>query len=147
MDSPRTYSITKYRRPSGVVPASKTLAIAGWSISASAWRSASNRATTRADVHPGLDDLDRDLAVDGLDLFGQPDLAHASLAQALEETIGAEVARRGRKGRRCAGDFGLAEVRKWLVGQSARMLTRHPLTLRLRVSWSEFERPASRGRS
>ncbi len=40
---PATYSITKYGWPSGVEPASKTLAIAGCSISASAWRSASKR--------------------------------------------------------------------------------------------------------
>ncbi len=32
-------------------PASKTLAMPGWSISASAWRSASKRATTCVGVH------------------------------------------------------------------------------------------------
>src|ERR1017187_6034484 len=46
MAIPGTYSITKYGRPSAVEPASNTLAIAGWSISASACRSAVNRATT-----------------------------------------------------------------------------------------------------
>src|SRR5205814_7563936 len=41
--TPCTSSITKYGRPPSVAPASKTLAIFSWSISASAWRSASNR--------------------------------------------------------------------------------------------------------
>jgi hypothetical protein len=44
--SPFTYSMAKYGRPSGVVPPSNTVAIAGWSMRASACRSASNRATT-----------------------------------------------------------------------------------------------------
>ena len=35
-DSPRTYSIAKYGRPCGVVPASNTFAMAGWFIIASA---------------------------------------------------------------------------------------------------------------
>ena len=46
MGTPGKYSMTKYGRPSGVVPPSNTLAMAGWSISASAWRSDSKRATT-----------------------------------------------------------------------------------------------------
>ncbi len=40
------YSITKYGRPVSVLPASSTLAMLGWSIIASACRSASNRAIT-----------------------------------------------------------------------------------------------------
>ena len=37
-----------------VAPASRTRAMLGWSISARAWRSASNRATTCAVSIPGL---------------------------------------------------------------------------------------------
>ena len=44
--TPFTSSITKYGRPPSVAPPSRTLAMCGWSISASAWRSASKRATT-----------------------------------------------------------------------------------------------------
>ena len=44
--TPRTSSITKYGRPEGVAPPSKTLAMLGWSMIASACRSASKRATT-----------------------------------------------------------------------------------------------------
>src|SRR5579859_2417548 len=43
---PRTSSITKYGRPLSAAPASSTLAIFGWSMSANACLSASNRATT-----------------------------------------------------------------------------------------------------
>jgi hypothetical protein len=38
-------------------------------------------------VHPGLDDLQRDAAADGFDLFGHPDLTHAALAEPLEEFV------------------------------------------------------------
>ncbi len=44
--TPLTSSITKYGRPVSVAPASSTRAMFGWSISASAWRSASKRAMT-----------------------------------------------------------------------------------------------------
>jgi hypothetical protein len=44
--SPSTYSITKYGCPSSVAPASNTLAIAGWFITASDCRSARNRCST-----------------------------------------------------------------------------------------------------
>jgi hypothetical protein len=44
--TPRTSSITKYGRPASVAPASSTRAMCGWSIIASACRSASNRAIT-----------------------------------------------------------------------------------------------------
>ena len=46
--------MTKNGRPLSVVPASKTFAIWLWSMSARAWRSASNRAMTRAVSIPGL---------------------------------------------------------------------------------------------
>ena len=41
-------------RPVSVVPASNSLAMCGWSISAMAWRSASNRARTVRESMPGL---------------------------------------------------------------------------------------------
>ena len=78
--SPRTYSIAKYGRPSGVVPASNTLAIAGCSISASAWRSASKRAITCAVSMPGLMSLMCDLALHWLELLRQPNFAHPAFA-------------------------------------------------------------------
>ena len=52
--TPLTSSIAKYGRPAGVIPASNTLAMLVWSIRARACRSASNRATTRAESIPGL---------------------------------------------------------------------------------------------
>ena len=51
---PRTSSITKYGRPVSVAPASSTLAMFGWSISASACRSASKRAMTCRVSMPSL---------------------------------------------------------------------------------------------
>jgi hypothetical protein len=51
---PRTSSMTKNGRPCSVVPASRTVAMFGWSISARACRSASNRATTCRVSMPGL---------------------------------------------------------------------------------------------
>jgi hypothetical protein len=52
--APWTYSMTKYGSPRSVVPASKTRATLGWSMSANAWRSASKRATTCLESIPGL---------------------------------------------------------------------------------------------
>ena len=52
--TPSTYSITKYGRPLVVAPASKTRAMFGWSIIASACRSASKRASTWAVSMPSL---------------------------------------------------------------------------------------------
>ena len=56
----------------------------GWSIRASACRSASNRASTALRVHPGLDQLERHLPLDRLGLLGQVDGAHAALADDLD---------------------------------------------------------------
>ncbi len=52
--NPGTYSITKYGWPCGVVPASKTLAMAGWSMMASDCRSDRNRCTTVWSYIPAL---------------------------------------------------------------------------------------------
>ena len=46
--------MTKKGRPNSVVPASRNLAIDGWSMSASACRSASSRAMNWAESIPGL---------------------------------------------------------------------------------------------
>jgi len=54
---PGTYSMTKYGDPSAVVPASKTRAIAGWSISARACRSDSKRAIIALLAMPALINL------------------------------------------------------------------------------------------
>ena len=50
---PRTYSITKYGRPSSIVPASSARAMLRWSIIASALRSDSKRARTASVSRPG----------------------------------------------------------------------------------------------
>ena len=54
MGSPSTNSMTKYGRPLGARPASMTRATLGWSIIASAWRSASKRVMMRRDSMPAL---------------------------------------------------------------------------------------------
>ena len=81
--TPLTSSMTKYGRPLSVVPASSTLAMLGWSISARACRSASKRARTCRLVHARLDDLERDLRLDRLGLLGHVDDAHAPFADLL----------------------------------------------------------------
>ena len=59
----------------------------GWSISASACRSASKRAMTWSRVHARLDHLERDLALHRLGLLGHEDDAHAALADLLQELV------------------------------------------------------------
>ena len=63
----------------------------GWSISASAWRSASNRAMTLFGVHAQLDDLERDAAANRLLLFGHIDHAAAAFADLLEQLVAADA--------------------------------------------------------
>ena len=89
--TPWTSSMTKYGRPVSVAPASSTLAMLGWSISASAWRSASKRAMTCLRVHAQLDDLEGDLAADRLVLLGHVDHAHAAFADLLQQLVRAEI--------------------------------------------------------
>ncbi len=43
-------------------------------------------------VHPGLDDLEGNLATNGLRLLREPDLTHATLAEALEKSVTIEGA-------------------------------------------------------
>ena len=66
-----------------VVPASSTLAMFGWSISASACRSASKRAITCRVSMPGLMIFERHHAPHGLRLLGHEDHAHAPFADLL----------------------------------------------------------------
>ena len=70
-------------------PASKTRAMFGWSISASACRSASKRAMTCAVSMPALMTLSATCRRTGSRLLGEPDLAHPAFADALEEAVGA----------------------------------------------------------
>ena len=62
----------------------------GWSISASAWRSASKRAMTSFVSMPELDDLERDAAAHRLLLLGHVDDAAAALADLLQQLVGAD---------------------------------------------------------
>ena len=88
--TPRTSSMTKYGRPESVAPASKTLAMLGWSIRARACRSASNRATTCAGVHPRLDDLQGHPAADRVRLLGHEHHAEPALADLLHQLVRAD---------------------------------------------------------
>ena len=54
MGTPLISSMTKKGRPASVRPPSSTLAMLGWSITASACRSASNRASTDFESMPAL---------------------------------------------------------------------------------------------
>ena len=87
---PLTSSITKNGRPVSVAPASSTLAMFGWSMSARAWRSASKRAMTCLGVHAQLDDLERHAAADRLLLFGHIDDAAAAFADLLQQFVAAD---------------------------------------------------------
>ena len=91
MRMPRTSSITKYGRPVSVAPASSTLAMFGWSIIASACRSASKRATTCLRVHAQLDDLERDAAAHRFLLLGHVDHAAAAFADFLQQLVTANA--------------------------------------------------------
>src|SRR5205823_11837274 len=87
---PSTSSMTKYGRPASVAPASKTLAMLGWSIIARAWRSASKRGDDLGGVQARLDDLDGDHAADGLDLLRHVNHAHPAFADLLEQLVWAD---------------------------------------------------------
>ena len=62
----------------------------GWSISASAWRSASKRAITCLGVHAQLDDLERHAAAHRLLLLRHIDHAAAAFADFLQQFIVAD---------------------------------------------------------
>ena len=73
-----------------VVPASKTRAMLGWSIIGQGLALGLEPGDDLAAVHARLDDLERDLAADGLLLLGHVDDAHAPLADLLEQLVGAD---------------------------------------------------------
>ena len=73
-----------------VVPASKTLAMLGWSIRARAWRSAPNRARTWRLSMPALMSLSATVRLHRLRLLGHVDRAHAPLADRLQQLVGAD---------------------------------------------------------
>ena len=72
---------------SAVTPASNTLAMFGWSISASACRSCSKRASSARRVEAAADHLERHPPLHRLGLVGDPDLAHAALAELLAQLV------------------------------------------------------------
>ena len=86
---PGTCSIAKYGRPSGVAPASNTLAMLGCDISANAWRSASKRGDHLFGVHAQLDDLQGDFATPYGCPLAQRDntISHPALAENLEKLV------------------------------------------------------------
>ena len=88
--TPLTSSITKYGRPESVVPASSTLAMFGWSIKASACRSASKRAITCRVSMPGLMIFSATLRWTGCVLLGHEHHAHAPFADLLQQLVGAD---------------------------------------------------------
>ena len=75
--------------PLRVVPASSSLAMCGWSISASACRSASNRARSTSRSIPALISLTATRRLTGSRLLGHPDAAHAPFADLLEQLVAA----------------------------------------------------------
>ena len=79
----------------------------GWSISASACRSASKRARTCAESMPGLMILRATCGVDRLGLLGQADGAHAAFAELLQQLVRADV-RAGAFRREVGGRLGRA---------------------------------------
>jgi hypothetical protein len=42
-------------------------------------------------IHAGLDDLDGDATLNGVELFGQPDLAHTALPDSLQQMVGSKA--------------------------------------------------------
>ncbi len=79
--------MTKYGRPVPVLPASNTLAMFGWSIRASACRSASNRATTSRVSMPSLITFSATCRRTGSLLLGEEDDAEPALADLLEQFV------------------------------------------------------------
>ena len=93
--TPLTSSITKYGRPASVAPASKTRAMLGWSIIASACRSASKRATTWRVSIPSLMIFSARLPPDRLLLLGQVDAAEPAFADQLQQRVLPDLLARG----------------------------------------------------
>jgi len=71
----------------------------GWSIIASAWRSASNRATTCLGVHAELDDLERHAPPHRLGLLGHIHHTATAYAESLQQLVASERLAHGFVGR------------------------------------------------
>ena len=84
--TPLTSSMTKNGRPS-CSPPSSTLAMFGWSISASACRSASNRASTCFESIPALMSLTATSRLTGSVCLARQTDAHAPLADHLDQLV------------------------------------------------------------
>jgi len=78
-------------RPASVAPASRTRAMFGWSMSASAWRSASKRATTSFVSMPSFDNLEGDAAAHRLFLLGHVDGAATAFTNLLKQLVWADA--------------------------------------------------------
>ena len=85
--SPWTSSITKNGWPASVVPPSKTRAMLGWSIKASACRSASNRASTARESMPILISFSATCRLTGAVWLCPINGAHAPLAEDFEQRV------------------------------------------------------------
>src|SRR5262245_49337776 len=103
MGVPLTSSMTKKGRPLAVVPASKTRAMLGWSISASALALGLEAGHDLGGVHARLDDLEGNPALDRLGLLGHPDGSHAAFADQLQQLVRAELSARAFLHRRREG--------------------------------------------
>ena len=85
MASPRTYSIAKYGRPSGVLPPSKILRDRRMVHERQRLALGIETRQHLRGIHAGLDDLDRDLAPNRARLLRQPHLTHAAFAEPLQQ--------------------------------------------------------------
>ena len=94
----------------------------GWSIKASACRSASNRASTARESMPHLDQLERHLPLDRFGLLGPVDGAHPPLAEEADDTVGTDAVGVGeRAGAAVDGGPGWAAPPDVTVGSSGGM--------------------------
>ena len=93
----------------------------GWSIRASACRSASNRASTCLDIHARLDHLQGDHPLDRAGLLGHVDGAHAALADRLQQLVGADDGAGTFSDRHIDGRRGIAGV-CLMLEESARLI-------------------------
>ena len=120
MGTPLTSSMTKYGRPDGVAPPSSTLAMFGWSMIASACRSASKRATTCRVSMPGLRTFRATLRRTGCVCSAMKTTPKPPFADLLQQLVGADDRARPLGGRVIDRGGGmnppLAEERRVLIG-------------------------------
>ena len=82
--------------------------MAGWFISASAFRSVAKRREDGIGVHATLDEFQGDLPPKRGVLFGEEHLAHAALAEQCRQAVGADLRRDTRAGYQVRGLRGRA---------------------------------------